>query len=142
MIKKIIKNIVELQEFANFIAKFVSPGVVILLNGELGAGKTTFAKFIICNLAQEEINVTSPTFNIVNVYDTKIGKIWHYDLYRVEDISELYELSFEDAFNDISIIEWPNIAQSYTKGENIISINISFGKGDERIIEYIYKHIS
>jgi tRNA threonylcarbamoyladenosine biosynthesis protein TsaE len=89
------------------LAAVAVPGDVIALSGELGAGKTSFARaFIRARGGSEE--VPSPTFTLVQLYDLPGGPIWHFDLYRLRDAEEVWELGIEDAFRDgISLIEWP-----------------------------------
>jgi tRNA threonylcarbamoyladenosine biosynthesis protein TsaE len=93
--------------FAARLAAVALPGDIIALSGELGAGKTTFARaFIRARGGSEE--VPSPTFTLVQVYDLPSGPIWHFDLYRLRHAEEVWELGIEDAFRDgISLIEWP-----------------------------------
>ena len=85
------------------------PGDVIGLSGALGSGKTAFARGFIRALtgnAAEE--VPSPTFTLVQTYDAGAATVYHFDLYRIEDPEEVWELGIEDAFADgISLIEWP-----------------------------------
>ena len=89
------------------LAALAAPGDVIALKGELGAGKTTFARAFIRARGGDEI-VPSPTFTLVQVYDLSGGAIWHFDLYRLRQAGEAWELGIEDAFRDgISLIEWP-----------------------------------
>ena len=107
------------------IAKQLKPKDVITLKSDLGGGKTSFAKILLKKLNVSE-DVTSPTFNIVHLYDTIIGKAWHYDLYRVRDFNELFELGVEEGFDiGLSIIEWPEIAKSILP-ETTIEIEIEF----------------
>tara|TARA_B000000565_G_scaffold122512_1_gene92225 strand:+ start:222 stop:566 length:345 start_codon:yes stop_codon:yes gene_type:complete len=82
---------------------------VITLSGPLGVGKTTFAKFLISNLVNEYIEVTSPTYNIIQSYRRFDGiEILHMDFYRLNDKTNIYDLDIIDAFQKaISIIEWP-----------------------------------
>ena len=89
------------------IAALVRPGDVIALKGELGAGKTTFARAFIRARGGGEA-VPSPTFTLVQVYEIGDIPIWHFDAYRLRDPEEAWELGIEDAFRDgISLIEWP-----------------------------------
>jgi tRNA threonylcarbamoyladenosine biosynthesis protein TsaE len=89
------------------LAALARPGDVIALNGELGAGKTSFARsFIRARGAAEE--VPSPTFTLVQTYQLPDATVWHFDCYRLRDPEEAWELGIEDAFRDgISLIEWP-----------------------------------
>jgi len=93
--------------FAARLAALAAPGDVIALKGELGAGKTTLARAFIRARGGDEI-VPSPTFTLVQVYDLPAGSVWHFDLYRLRQPDEAWELGIEDAFRDgISLIEWP-----------------------------------
>jgi tRNA threonylcarbamoyladenosine biosynthesis protein TsaE len=89
------------------IAAMATPGDIIALKGDLGTGKTAFARaFIRAWVNQEE--VPSPTFTLVQVYDVGPTAIWHFDLYRIRAPEDAWELGIEDAFVEgISLIEWP-----------------------------------
>ena len=84
-------------------------GDIIGLKGELGAGKTTLARAILRAAAEDaRLIVPSPTFTLVEVYDTPRGSFWHFDLYRLETPEQVIELGWEEALAEgISIIEWP-----------------------------------
>jgi tRNA threonylcarbamoyladenosine biosynthesis protein TsaE len=89
------------------IAALARPGDVIALKGELGTGKTTFARAFIRARGGGEA-VPSPTFTLVQLYEIGEVPIWHFDAYRLRDPDEAWELGIEDAFRDgISLIEWP-----------------------------------
>ena len=89
------------------IARLARPGDVIALKGELGMGKTSFARaFIRARGGDEE--VSSPTFTLAQVYELEPAAIWHFDAYRLRDPEEAWELGIEDAFQGgISLVEWP-----------------------------------
>lgn len=89
------------------LAKRVRAGDVITLEGGLGAGKTTLARGFIQHLTGSAEEVVSPTFTLVQLYEAPVP-IWHFDLYRLRDASEVLELGLEDALADgIVLIEWP-----------------------------------
>lgn len=94
---------------ARGLANLCHKGDVIGLVGDLGAGKTTFARNFINSLMPREVEVPSPTFTLLQVYEAKPCPIFHFDLYRLTYPEEAFELGIEDAFADgISLIEWPN----------------------------------
>jgi len=91
------------------LAARLKPGDVVGLKGDLGAGKTTLARAIIrAAAADPDLIVPSPTFTLVEVYETPRGSFWHFDLYRLEMPEQVFELGWEEALAEgISIIEWP-----------------------------------
>lgn len=100
-------SLADTVKFANFIAENLFGGEVILLNGELGAGKTTFTKGLARALGITE-EVTSPTFTLLNVYESGRLPLYHMDMYRIESAEELYETGMEDYLSKdgITVIEW------------------------------------
>jgi tRNA threonylcarbamoyladenosine biosynthesis protein TsaE len=104
---------------------------VICLKGDLGVGKTQFAKFFIQALNNTEVEVSSPTFNLVQIYESRVGDIWHFDLYRLTKAEEIYEIGLQQALDyGISLIEWPQIAQDLLP-KSCLEINLSFNKDNE-----------
>lgn len=91
------------------LAARLKPGDVVGLKGDLGAGKTTLARAIIrAAAADPDLIVPSPTFTLVEVYDTPRGSYWHFDLYRLDDPQQVYELGWEEALAEgIVLLEWP-----------------------------------
>lgn len=83
---------------------------ILLLNGDLGAGKTTFTKFLLARLGSSD-EVSSPTYSIVNEYDTENGKVYHFDLYRMSFIEEVYDIGIEEYLYNgfLNIIEWADV---------------------------------
>lgn len=84
-------------------------GDIVLLEGDVGAGKTHFARALIQSILLEPEDVPSPTFTLVQVYDTRNGALWHTDLYRVSADTEIDELGLMGAFDEaICLVEWPD----------------------------------
>ncbi len=110
-------SLADTENLGQELANELKVGDAICLYGNLGAGKTTLAGYIINCLIPEKQNVTSPTFNIVHQYYSRTGEtISHFDLYRIKTTSELVEIGFAEALEEgISIIEWPEIAEEYIK---------------------------
>jgi len=99
----------ETCEFAHSIAGRLAPGDVMLLQGDIGAGKTHFARCLIQSLLEEPEDIPSPTFTLVQTYPTRLGEVWHADLYRLSHPDEVIELGLADAFSDaICLVEWPD----------------------------------
>lgn len=101
----------ETVELAGRVAACAKPGDILLLSGDLGAGKTAFARaFVQARIGRAE-DVPSPTFTLVQTYDAPEAEIWHADLYRLGDTSEIWELGLLDAGPAaILLVEWPEIA--------------------------------
>lgn len=83
---------------------------VLTLKGNLGAGKTTFTQFLLKKLGSQD-EISSPTYSIVNEYHTEKGKIFHFDLYRLKSIAEVYDIGIDEYLEEgvLCIIEWPEI---------------------------------
>jgi tRNA threonylcarbamoyladenosine biosynthesis protein TsaE len=95
---------------AGRLALCLRAGDVIALHGDLGAGKTSFARALIQALGSDE-DAPSPTFTLVQTYDTPVGPVSHFDLYRIDSPDELEELGWDDALADgIVLVEWPDRA--------------------------------
>lgn len=117
------------QELAANLARVCKPGDVIALCGDLGAGKTEFARAFIRALTDADEDVPSPTFTLVQTYETESVEIWHFDLYRLEHAEEAFELGIEDAFQDaISLIEWPERLGPYLP-RNRLDLRLKRSKG-------------
>ena len=102
-----LENIAATDALAGQLAELAKAGDIIGLGGELGAGKTTFARaFIRARLG--DVEVPSPTFTLVQIYENGGAPVWHFDLYRLEHSEEIYEFGIEEAFDHaICLIEWP-----------------------------------
>lgn len=135
-----VQSINETTQLGIEIGRLAKPGDIICLTGDLGTGKTHITKGIAQGLGITD-NITSPTFNIVNEYDSGRLKLNHFDVYRVSDPDEIYAIGFDDyIFSDaVSIIEWANyieeilpkdllhilIEKDFSKGENYRKITLT-----------------
>ena len=97
------------EQLGATLAERLKPGDVVGLKGELGSGKTTLARAILRAAAGDPgLVVPSPTFTLVEVYETRRGTYWHFDLYRLETPQQVYELGWEEALSQgIALVEWP-----------------------------------
>lgn len=117
-----------MQRFGYKLAEHLTPGSVIALTGDLGAGKTTLSQSIAKGLGVVE-DVTSPTFALMNVYETERGiPVYHFDVYRILELSEMEEIGFEEFVygEGISLIEWAGIIEPLVP-ENALWIEIGYG---------------
>jgi tRNA threonylcarbamoyladenosine biosynthesis protein TsaE len=96
------------EALAHALAICLRVGDAILLRGELGAGKSTFARALIRKLTRPDEDVPSPTFTLVQTYPTRDFELYHFDLYRLTDPDEAYELGLFEALDEgVALIEWP-----------------------------------
>jgi tRNA threonylcarbamoyladenosine biosynthesis protein TsaE len=102
--------------------------------GTMGAGKTTLIKAI-CELLGSEDVVKSPTFSIVNEYDSPAGSIFHFDFYRIENLSEVFDIGFEEylASGSYCFLEWPELIAPLVP-EEAVTINITVTGPEQRKI--------
>ncbi len=97
------------RRFAVALGAQMRPGDVVLLDGDIGTGKTYLARALIHSLQDTPEDVPSPTFTLVQTYDTRLGEVWHTDLYRIGTTDEIEELGLLDAFQSaICLVEWPD----------------------------------
>jgi tRNA threonylcarbamoyladenosine biosynthesis protein TsaE len=137
----IVKSLEHLNSLSQKVAEKLSKNDCIFLIGEIGVGKTTFARYLI-NYLQEKngekiTEVLSPTFNLLYEYDLKGIKIMHYDLYRIRDEKELKQLGiFLDNQDTIKIIEWPQLINIPLSDK--LEIHLDYVKNEkEREIKFI-----
>ena len=131
--KKELNSLKETKEFAKELSQRFKNGDIVILNGELGSGKTTLIKFITDYYGID--NTTSPSFSIVNEY---VGekKVYHFDFYRLKKVDELYDIGFEDYLNDseaIIFIEWGYLMKEIIPSEHY-EILIEYVGGEKRVI--------
>lgn len=130
----ISKSVEDSIIFAKQFAQTLSRGDIVLLKGDLGAGKTVFVKAVTEFFSDGKIIAVSPTFLIVNSYDTN-PPIYHFDLYRINDMSELDAIGAEEyLYSDgICFVEWPERVNNYFP-ENVINVEILKLNDEERMI--------
>jgi len=126
-----LKSLEDTQNFSKNISKIVSAGDIIFLYGEIGVGKTTFVRFFINHLENKNriknSEVLSPTFNIVYDYDVGNLKILHYDLYRLKNYKDIFQLGMFETSNDsIKIVEWPELIKP--KPKDRVDIQFQYSK--------------
>ena len=129
----IIKSLDHLHLISKKIADKISEKDCIFLIGEIGVGKTTFARKLINYFQKkegaEQTQVLSPTFNLLYEYDIKKIKIMHYDLYRIKNVKELNQLGiFNENMNSIKIIEWPQLID--TNISDVLELHLSYGNNE------------
>ena len=140
-----ILDLRELEKLSTNLCKDISVGDIYLFQGELGAGKTTFIRFLINNLfvlnnLPKPSSITSPTFPILITYELNSSQIYHYDLYRVKSLKELEELDFyENLNNNITFIEWPELLISLPLNRNHYLINLDMISETKRNINISFK---
>lgn len=125
----------ETIELGRQLARRLSPPVLVLLSGDLGSGKTTLSKGIIGGLgAAREEDVTSPTFTLVHLFHNS-SKVYHVDLYRVEQAADLESLGLEDALSEpaVVLIEWPDRFSLRTDWPRV-TVQLEHLEGDSRRI--------
>ena len=141
----IVNSLKETEELSKKISKSIKCGDCILLYGEIGAGKTTFTKFLLENLGVKSI-VSSPTFTLLNEYTGKYP-IYHFDMYRIGSSEELYELGFEDYIDSknskfietgLTLIEWPDNVKDILPKDRI---EIEIIKLGENVRKFIIKNL-
>ena len=124
----------EVTEYGIRLGEEAMPGQVIALTGDLGAGKTTLTKAIARGLGVSEM-ITSPTFTIVKEYRSGRLPLFHFDVYRIGDIDEMYELGYEEYFygDGLCVIEWADLIEELIP-EDALRISIAYGSSEEERI--------
>jgi tRNA threonylcarbamoyladenosine biosynthesis protein TsaE len=117
---------------AQTVAALARPGDAILLDGPFGAGKTTFARaFLRAAAADPALEVPSPSFTLVQTYETARGPVHHFDLWRLDGPSALAELGWDDARADIVLVEWPQRLGAL-RPTDALTIDLQLREGDAR----------
>lgn len=122
-----LKSSDETAQYARRLAMRIAVGDTLLLSGSVGAGKTHFARSFIKSILDVDEDVPSPTFTLVQTYETQKGELWHSDLYRLSDEFEVEELGLAEAMSDaICLIEWPDRLGGYMP-DNALHISLTAG---------------
>ncbi len=131
-----LKNERETKQFGLDLGKSLAQGDVVALIGDLGTGKTALTKYIAQGLGIREL-ITSPTFTIVQEYYSGRLPLYHFDVYRIGDPEEMFELGYEEYFysKGICVIEWANLVEELLP-EHTKTIEIQYGQQEgERIFQ-------
>jgi len=122
------------ERFAARIAALMNPGDAILLSGDLGAGKTAFARALLRTATGDPaLDVPSPSFTLVQTYDTRSGPFHHFDLWRLDGPSALAELGWDDARDDIVLVEWPDRLGSLAPSD-ALHLTFELAEGEARVV--------
>lgn len=136
MFKAEIRSLSELNKVAEKFIEAHPADRLFAFYGKMGSGKTTFIKAL-CEKLQVIDYVTSPTFALINVYETEQSKeIYHFDFYRIQRLEELYDLGYEEYFfsDKYCFVEWPELVEPLLP-PNTVKINITEIENGRRIIE-------
>ncbi len=131
-----------LKSFCKDVSLNLKKGDIICLSGELGSGKTTFARNLINsiferNKLKKPDSIKSPSFPILITYELNNFEIYHYDLYRISKNSELDEINiFEELNNSITLIEWPNIIMNKLNSYSFYSLNFTIRDENTRTLKH------
>ena len=136
----IVENLKETKALAKKFAKLLVGGEIILLNGDLGAGKTTFTREVLRSLGVKD-EVTSPTFTIMREYRTAKFDIYHFDMYRLSNGQDaidygLEEYIYSNSSRNIVFIEWSENIKDILKGK-FVEVNIKLIDNDKRLFEIV-----
>ncbi len=120
------------EALAATVAALARPGDVILLAGPLGAGKSAFARaFLRAANDDPALEVPSPTFTLVQSYDTRIGAVHHFDLWRLDGPRGIVELGWQEALDGVTLVEWPDRLGSL-RPEDALSVTLDINGAETR----------
>ena len=131
-----LNSITELNSAAKALFNFSGDAKIFVFEGEMGAGKTTFIKTVCEELGVRDV-VSSPTFSIVNEYETPDSTVYHFDFYRIKNIREAYDIGYEEYFysGNICLIEWPERVAELLP-ENYIRVEITAISPERRVFTF------
>ena len=113
----------EVEDLTEFLAEQLNLGGVLFINGDLGTGKTTLIKDLVKKLGSQD-EVSSPSYSIINHYESEEFTIFHMDLYRMKDLEELVDIGIEEYFNQnaVCIVEWPDLLHGLVQADYLVEI--------------------
>jgi len=134
MLKYITESVEETSKIGEQLGRLLNVGNIICLSGDLGAGKTAFTKGIAKGLGVEDY-VTSPTYTIINEYQGRLP-LYHFDVYRLNDVEEMYELGYEEYFfgDGVVVLEWADIVRDIIPRDRLWITILNTGGNDCREI--------
>lgn len=131
-----INSVNELPKVAEELLKFAHGQKFFIFEGDMAAGKTTFIKSLCEALGVDDV-VSSPTFSIVNEYESGEGAVYHFDFYRLKNLQEAYDIGYEEYFysGDYCLIEWPSKVEELLPDE-YIKIEITVTGNEQRLFQF------
>lgn len=131
-----INNIAELPTVAEQLIYFANGERFFIFEGEMAAGKTTFIKTLCQALGVKDL-VSSPTFSIVNEYESPNGPVYHFDFYRLKNLQEAFDIGYEEYFysNNYCLVEWPQKVQELLP-EKYVKVEIDIVDNDARTFKF------
>jgi tRNA threonylcarbamoyladenosine biosynthesis protein TsaE len=131
-----VNSLADLPAVAQQLSDFAGDQKVFIFEGDMGAGKTTFIKIFCKHLGVDDV-VSSPTYSIVNEYESPTGSVFHFDFYRIKDIREAYDLGYEEYFygGGTCLIEWPERIEELLP-ENYVKVEINVLAENQRLFRF------
>lgn len=122
ILKKLVSHsVADLPNIAKHLITAIGGSKVLLFKGEMGVGKTTLIKSICAELEIAD-DITSPTFSLVNEYSSPAGPVYHFDLYRLKNVEELYDIGYEEYLYSgyLCLVEWPEMAMELMPAQHTL----------------------
>ena len=131
-----VNDLSNLPTAAEALLAFAEAAKIFIFDGDMGAGKTTFIKSFCLALGVTDV-VSSPTYSIVNEYESASGPVYHFDFYRIKDIQEAYDLGYEEYFygGGICLIEWPERVTELLP-DHLVKVEISIVDENRRVFNF------
>ncbi|MBU2553829.1 MAG: tRNA (adenosine(37)-N6)-threonylcarbamoyltransferase complex ATPase subunit type 1 TsaE [Bacteroidales bacterium] len=133
----IARTLDDLPTIALKILEEMTDDRIFALKGKMGAGKTTLIKAF-CDVLEVSDVVTSPTFALINEYQTdNTNRVYHFDFYRIKKLEEVFDIGYEEYFysGEYCFIEWPEMIWELLP-ESFVYVNVEVGKNEERIVQF------